>query len=670
MNPTLLPRPSTFKIGAGRTPLSKLLVPPEADGYPVAWDIGRLCTTLKDAAGKAPGKARAGAVNLQLDCTSADEQNEFTTSSEKYRLVIEPEVVRISAEAPGGLRMGLRTLAQAVAQAADGYLPCMTIEDEPDLAFRAMHLDMKAVAYSMEYWRSVFDELAEAKLNAVMLEYEDKFPFSKKLGVAGEEAYSVRDIRHMLAMLAERGIKAIPLQQCFGHFNYVLKHHRYAGLREDHRAVNSLCATNPESAKLVRELLDEVADLHRDAPYFHLGGDEVNMGCCSACAAKVKKSSVSKLYMDSVEPLCAHIAAKGHQPMMWADMFLRYYEDNRRMAGKVTLVDWNYGVTQESRTAYFWRTYQDWTPEQFAAFNEYPKHRREFEKFFPKSGDEPFDALYTSRYLQRIGYDVIGASAVSTGSNLWIRNLNQGVRNTMYHADSAKRKGMSGILCTRWAECSTCWETTRPGVWAAGAFAWRTDMTFDEFKRDFSRACFGVGDDALMSAVFEVGLLTPVTGGAEFCKKGYDGECGERDVSAEWRAKLSRNSPSPDYWLETADTYGKAAMALNKVAKAYVKKAVRNQLSAKYFLLASEALLLRTEQDRLVLKTIMGGHGSAAAWRKLMRRQRLLRSEAQRLLKGTVTRKSMERLLSIWFEGEATLPDVCSETRLYELMGM
>jgi hypothetical protein len=670
LNTTFLPRPSIIKTGAGRTPLSKLVVPPEAGRYPVAWDLGRLCTTLKDAVGNAQGKVKAGAINLRLDCKASEDRKEFTTNSEKYRLVVEPGAVLISAAAPGGLRMGLRTLAQAVAQSADGYLPCMTIEDEPDLAFRAMHLDMKSVAYSMEYWRSIFDELAEAKINAVVLEYEDKFPFSQKLGVAGEEAYSVRDIRQLLAMLTERGIRAIPLQQCFGHFNYVLKHHRYAGLREDHRAVNSLCATNPGSAKLVRELLDEVADLHPEAPYFHLGGDEVNMGLCAACAAKTRQTSVSKLFMDLVEPLCAHVASKGPRPMLWADMFLRYYEDNRRMAGKVTLVDWHYGVTHESKTAYFWRTYRDWTPAQFAAFDKYPKHHREFEKFFPKSGDEPFDALYTSRYLQSIGYDVIGAPAVSTGNNLWIRDLDRGVRNTMYHADSAVQKGLAGILCTRWAECSPCWETTRPGVWAAGAFAWRHDRSLDEFKRDFSKVYFGVADAALASAVFKVGSLEPVTGGAGFCKASYDGELGARDVRAEWRTKLSRNSPSPECWLETADKFGKAAVALNKVAKACVKKAVRNPFSAKYFLLASEVLVLRTQQDRLVLETIMGGHGAAAKWRKLMRRQNILQLEAQRLLQGTVTEKSLQRLLCMWFEGEKSLPAVCGERRLYELMGM
>jgi hypothetical protein len=387
MSAALLPRPKRMRRLPGKLRLPDPFVLPSAKGKlkSLAWDLGLLAKAFRSGPGVRCTRGGRREPNVLLGCGSS-------TEGESYTLGIRKTGITISAPAVTGLRMGIRTLAQIVEQARSPNLPCLDVDDAPALAFRAVHLDMKDVRHSLGYLEGMFDTLAALKINAVVLEYEDKFPFSRKLGVAGDDAYTRGEIRRIVSLLDERGMMAVPLQQCFGHLNYVMKNPRYARLREAHVHIGQPCPLVPASGRLIQRLLDEVAELHPRVPRFHMGGDEVKMGVCPECSKKARRHSISRIYMDFVEPLADHVAGRGYMPMLWADLFIRNYEENRRMAGKVTLVDWNYGATEDAKSAYFWRQLREMTPEEFHEEYDEIHHRRAFEKYFPRPG-APVDAL-------------------------------------------------------------------------------------------------------------------------------------------------------------------------------------------------------------------------------------------------------------------------------------
>ena len=81
---------------------------------------------------------------------------------------------------------------------------------------------------------------------SILSEYEDTFPFHGELSpLAASHAYSETDIAAILAIAKECSLAVIPLVQTFGHFEFVLKHQQFLGLR---------CVSNLELALFVFQL--------------------------------------------------------------------------------------------------------------------------------------------------------------------------------------------------------------------------------------------------------------------------------------------------------------------------------------------------------------------------------------------------------------------------------
>jgi hypothetical protein len=660
MSAALLPRPKKMRRLPGRFRLPDPFVLPSVRGKlgSLAWDLELLGKALRS--GPRIRCRRGGREpDLLLDCGDSAE-------AEGYTLGIRKTGIRITAPGPTGLRMGIRTLAQIVEQARSPGLPCLHIDDEPALPFRAIKIDMKNIRPTLAYWEWLFDLLAAMKVNVVVLEYEDKFPFSKKLGVAGDDAYTRGEIRKIVSMARVRGMVPVPLQQCFGHLQYVMKHPQYARLREGGVHIGQPCPLVPASGRLIRRLLDEVADLHPDVPWFHMGGDEVKLAVCPKCAKKAKRHSVSRIYMDFVEPQADRIIRRGYRPMLWADLFIRHYEENRRMAGKVTLVDWNYGATEKSKSAYFWRQYREMTPEEFHRRYDETKHRNEFRRFFPKPGGGRVDPLYTSRYLQARGYQVVGAPDSSVGHGTWLPGLAGRLANIVCHGRSAAAKGMPGIMTTHWA-CSIHWESVLPGFAAGAAYTWNPGVALGQFKRDFSKVFWGLGDGAVLEAFEDATVGIPLFGSYKGFTGPYDGMLGARDMHL-WLKELLSRMPPADAAGE-AEACRRAASRLRRTVSRAVPRAARNRRSLEYVGLAAEVEELRAEQAGLLLKTVRGRPASRRAWSRMDRKARLLKERTKSLLKRTLGSKSMSRFLAIQFDGEDELPEMARPDRIFQVLG-
>jgi len=120
----------------------------------------------------------------------------------------------------------------------------------PAIDTRCIHLDLKGMPPTDQRLLELPDILAALRINCVLIEWEDTYPWTVHQGLCCETAYSPRTVRAFLEELSDRGIEAIPLVQCLGHCENVLLQEEFAHLRELPESSGELCPMRPESAEL------------------------------------------------------------------------------------------------------------------------------------------------------------------------------------------------------------------------------------------------------------------------------------------------------------------------------------------------------------------------------------------------------------------------------------
>ncbi|VDK50095.1 unnamed protein product [Gongylonema pulchrum] len=113
----------------------------------------------------------------------------------------------------------------------------------------------------MDYYKVLFGLLNALKVDAVLMEYEDMFPYANELGLLRRHnSYSVTELQSILQLASDNNLEVIPLVQTFGHLEFVLKHQKYASLREDPMKSDTVCPSDNSSWNLITEMLKQVDD--------------------------------------------------------------------------------------------------------------------------------------------------------------------------------------------------------------------------------------------------------------------------------------------------------------------------------------------------------------------------------------------------------------------------
>ncbi len=214
----------------------------------------------------------------------------------------------------------------------------------PSFPHRGLHLDLRIQAMPIRALRALAEESAEAGLNTLLIEWEATFPFRKHAIISNSYAYTRQEIDGFIRHCSRLGIAVIPLQQCFGHVEYILRHARYASLRESTRDFCQVCACRlTEAGKVFGEIFTEIAAVH-PSPFLHIGGDETYLlGNCPACRSEADAKGKSLLYINYVKTMVRLVTALGKRPLLWADMLLKYPEAVAELPRDTVFVDWNYG---------------------------------------------------------------------------------------------------------------------------------------------------------------------------------------------------------------------------------------------------------------------------------------------------------------------------------------
>ncbi|HEY4387411.1 MAG TPA: glycoside hydrolase family 20 zincin-like fold domain-containing protein, partial [Ktedonobacteraceae bacterium] len=468
---------------------------------------------LREFGDATPGNPEPALITLEITPGGQD------ISPEAYKLSTADHKIQIEASGASGLFYGIQTLLQLAEPSLGKEVPCVEIEDWPLISLRSVHLDLRSncLMPTFEYLIETIKELARYKINAVVLEWEDKFPYQQHPEIVSPLALTPEQVQTLLAVAAQHHVRVVPLMQTLGHVEYILKLPQYAELRERAGDISQFCPCDANTLPLVYELLDELMAAHPDLTFVHLGGDEPwLLGSCPRCAAKAEKQGISAVYLDHIGEICRHVLAAGKIPVIWGDVVIGQHtiasqSDNWLGQESQSLAN----LSREVRMVYW----------------EY--HSR-----------KPSDLIHFESYRKQ-GFPVWGAPAIRFGDIVPDHTENLDNINAMIEASIIHKA--EGVLITSWVWKDMPFEVTWHGLVCSAERAWSGgSLTMEELESRATQLFYGAD---LPEAVEAMHLLSYV-----YWKTAYKDAFGQ-SIRASY---LSRNPghmhpiPDPERLYENA----------------------------------------------------------------------------------------------------------------------
>jgi hypothetical protein len=266
-----------------------------------------------------------------------------------YTLSIAPNGSLIQAGTEAGLFYGVCTLIQCLRSP----FAALHAEDWPDFPARGVMLDIsrdKAPAMATLY--ALVDRLASWKINQLQLYTEHTFAYRRHPEVWAEASpLTGEEILDLDAYCRERFIELVPNQNSFGHMHRWLKHPRYASLAEAHGEYTAwgetlqgpfgLCATDPGSLALLRELYDELLP-HFTSRMFNVGCDETMDLGQGRSKAECEARGAGRVYLDFLLKIHAEVKARGRTPQFWGDIIVQHPALIAELPRDAIALEWGY----------------------------------------------------------------------------------------------------------------------------------------------------------------------------------------------------------------------------------------------------------------------------------------------------------------------------------------
>ena len=257
---------------------------------------------------------------------------QLPSSAEAYAASVDETGVKIAANTLAGTRWASYTLRQlAIAKRGtfktEGYiLPKLTIEDRPHLAFRAVHLCCFPETRIQQIERAI-RLAALLKFNYAIIEPWGMYKSERHPWWPWPNAYLTKsEVKRLVAVGKDIGITLIPQINCYGHASSsrgcTIKHSaldldpEYEPLYEP--GGWNWCLSNPETQRVLRELIAEMYENFDKPPFFHLGCDEAVNQTCPECV----KTPNAELVCRHITGLAEFVKSLGARPMIWHDMLL------------------------------------------------------------------------------------------------------------------------------------------------------------------------------------------------------------------------------------------------------------------------------------------------------------------------------------------------------------
>jgi len=389
---------------------------------------------------------------------SISNDQSIPNSTEGYILEINNGRVTIGARDQAGLFYGSQALLQLLEDATDQKvaIPALRITDYPDIAFRAIHLDLKHHLDAGNYYYRIIDQLARIKINAIIVEFEDKLRFRKAPLVGASHAISIEEFQAISRYAKERNIEISPLVQGLGHASFILKHEEYKKLRDNPGSDWSFDAVNPETYTLQFSLYEDAIAATPFGKYLHVGGDEVgNLGMSEM--AKKSGLSAMQLQMQWLQKVCEFARAHNRIPIFWDDMVFK-------LSG-LYQTTWDPTVSEEEVK----RVWKDSINRLNENINLFPP-----ECVFMRWNYDTPGIPGNNNALDWYRANNLKVMAATAAQTMWpmMPRENSNFQPIKDFCRITSEKKLNGILCTAWDDCSPHFETYWRGFHDFAFFSW------------------------------------------------------------------------------------------------------------------------------------------------------------------------------------------------------
>ena len=290
---------------------------------------------------------------------------------EAYSINVSSDGILVRAVSPEGIYRATRTLLKSVGteKTSSVEFPSAEVSDWPRFGYRGLMLDVSRHFSDVEMVKRTIDMLALHQLNIFHWHLTDdqgwrieikSHPELTEIGAWRDDTvvgrylggtdyptdgkrhggfYTQEQIREIVAYAKERYIEIIPEIDLPGHTSAVLAAYPQLGCEDkEYKVANRwgvirdvLCAGNPASLDLFKDIMDEVCDLF-PGKYIHLGGDECvkdRWKACPKCQKKIRElglkdgSRYSKEdYLQSwfMGEVASYVQSKGKRVIGWDEI--------------------------------------------------------------------------------------------------------------------------------------------------------------------------------------------------------------------------------------------------------------------------------------------------------------------------------------------------------------
>ena len=412
------------------------------------------------------GSSGKGVLTLSLN-----HDDNLPDSPEGYILEIKNQQVLIKSKGEAGLFYGCQTLQQMIEDAEDQQIdiPSCRITDYPGLPYRAIHLDIRFHLDAGHFYYELIDRLAKIKVNAIIVELEDKLRYKREPVVGSANSISVDEFAAISRYAKERNIDISPLVQGLGHAGHILKHEEYKHLRDDPAVDWAFDALNPETYKVQFGLYEDAMEATPYGKYLHVGGDEVyNLGR----SEMAKKSGMTpvELQLYWLNKVSEFAIQHGRIPICWDDMFFN-------LAGLFGTMRNNAKGLTDGEMEKIWKENQYKMDDKVALFPKDCIYMRWTYWNVKVPGN-----LKAIDWLLSKDLKVMAATGAQDMSPLLPRN-NSIFKPVKDFCEIATEKKLDGILCTMWDDSSYSFENFWRGIFNFASMSWNyEDIAADDFN--------------------------------------------------------------------------------------------------------------------------------------------------------------------------------------------
>ena len=290
---------------------------------------------------------------------------------EAYSINVSSDGILVRAVSPEGIYRATRTLLKSVGteKASSVEFPSAEVSDWPRFGYRGLMLDVSRHFSDVEMVKRTIDMLALHQLNIFHWHLTDdqgwrieikSHPELTEVGAWRDDTvvgrylggtdyptdgkrhggfYTQEQIREIVAYAKERYIEIIPEIDLPGHTSAVLAAYPQLGCEDkEYKVANRwgvirdvLCAGNPASLDLFKDIMDEVCDLF-PGKYIHLGGDECvkdRWKACPKCQKKIRELGLKDVgryskedYLQSwfMGEVASYVQSKGKRVIGWDEI--------------------------------------------------------------------------------------------------------------------------------------------------------------------------------------------------------------------------------------------------------------------------------------------------------------------------------------------------------------